>query len=51
MTKYLENELFSTLKFLNFNLIEFENLIKNKKKNWRYKNKFVFDFFGRKYMS
>jgi hypothetical protein len=47
----LEKELLSTLKFLNFNLNEFENLIKNKKKGWRFKNEFVFNFFTRKYMT
>ena len=47
----LENELLSTLKFLNFNLNEFDNLIDNKKKNWRFKNEFVFNFFGRKYIA
>ena len=47
----LENELLSTLKFLNFNFNEFENLIKNKKKDWRFKNEFVFNFFGRKYIA
>ena len=47
----LENEFFSTLKFLNFNLNEFKNLIENKKKGWRFKNEFVFNFFSRKYMA
>lgn len=47
----LENEFLSTLKFLNFNLNEFENLIENKKKGWRFKNEFIFNFFGRKYMA
>ena len=47
----LEKELLSTLKFLNFNLNDFENLIENKKKGWRFKNEFVFNFFGRKYMA
>ena len=49
--KILEKELLSTLKFLNFNLTEFENLIENKKKGWRFKNEFVFNFLGRKYMT
>ncbi len=47
----LESDLFSSLKFLNFDKDNFINLIKNKKTSWRYKNNFVYMYFGRKYMA
>ena len=47
----LENELISALKFLGYNNSDFHNLIKNKKSSWRFKNEFVYDFFGRIYIA
>ena len=49
--KNLEIELISTLKFLQLNKIDFFNLIKNKQRSWRYKNDFVYNFIGRKYLA
>ena len=31
--------------------INFYNLIKNKLSSWRFKNNFVYDYFGRKYLA
>ena len=47
----LENELISSLKFLNLSKNDFYNIIKNEKKSWRFKNEFVYVFFGRKYLA
>ena len=47
----LEDELISSLKFLNLNKNDFYNMIKNEKKSWRFKNEFVYVFFGRKYLA
>tara|TARA_Y100000816_G_scaffold175631_1_gene126541 strand:- start:5113 stop:6960 length:1848 start_codon:yes stop_codon:yes gene_type:complete len=47
----LEYELNSTLNFFEINLLQFDNLIKNQFKTWRYKNDFVYNFFGRKYLA
>ena len=47
----LENELNSTSNFFNLNISEFNKLISNQKKTWRFKNNFVYNFFGRKYLA
>jgi len=47
----LENELISSVKFLNFDEDDFFDLIKNELKSRRYQNPFVRKFFGRKYMA
>jgi len=47
----IENELFSTIKFLGLDNNNFYDLIKNKKSSWRFKNEFVYDYFGRKYLA
>ena len=47
----LENELNSTSNFFNINISEFNELISNQKKTWRFKNNFVYNFFGRKYLA
>ena len=47
----LENELISVVKFLGYNNTDFHNLIRNKKSSWRFKNEFMYDFFGRIYMA
>ena len=47
----LENELNSASNFFEINLEEFNNLIKNQHKIWRFKNDFVYNFFGRKYLA
>jgi len=47
----LEEELISSIKFLGLNKNFFYNLIKNKKSTWRFKNNFVYNYFGRKYMA
>lgn len=47
----LENELISSMKFLRLSKNDFHDLIKNKKSSWRFKNNFVFNFFGRKYLA
>jgi hypothetical protein len=49
--QFLENELISTLKFFELNKNDFYNLIKNKKSSWRFKNEFIYVFFGRKYLA
>ena len=49
--EFLENELISTLKFFKLNKSDFYDLIKNKKSSWRFKNEFVYVFFGRKYIA
>ena len=49
--KILENELNSTSNFFNININEFNELISNKKKTWRFKNDFVYNFFGRQYLA
>ena len=49
--KILENELNSTSNFFNININEFKELISNKKKTWRFKNDFVYNFFGRQYLA
>ncbi len=47
----LEIELNSTSNFFNLNISEFNKLISNQKKTWRFKNNFVYNFFGRKYLA
>ena len=47
----LEVELISSLKLLNLTKIDFYNLIKNQKSSWRFKNDFVYNYFGRKYLA
>ena len=47
----LEEDLISSMKFLGLNKDNFYDLIKNKKKNWRFKNEFTFQYFGRKYLA
>ena len=50
-TETLEIELISSLKFLEVDKDNFYNLIKNKRKSWRFKNDFVYNYFGRKYLA
>tara|TARA_B100000795_G_scaffold214573_1_gene168328 strand:- start:3177 stop:5054 length:1878 start_codon:yes stop_codon:yes gene_type:complete len=50
-TETLEIELISSLKFLKIDKDNFYNLIKNKRKSWRFKNDFVYNYFGRKYLA
>ena len=47
----LENELISSIKFLGLDKKNFNDLIENKIKSWRFKNEFVFNYFGRKYLA
>ena len=47
----LENELISSTKFLGLDKNNFYKLIKNQQGAWRFKNNFVYDYFGRKYMA
>ena len=47
----LEEELISSMKFLGLSNDNFYSLIKNKKKSWRFKNEFTFNYFGRKYLA
>ena len=47
----LENELISSIKFLGLDKKNFNDLIENKMKSWRFKNEFVFNYFGRKYLA
>ena len=47
----LEEELISSMKFLKLDRTDFYNLIKNELKSWRFKNEFVYIFFGRKYLA
>ena len=47
----LEEELISSIKFLGFDKYSFYNLIKNEQGSWRFKNNFVYNYFGRKYMA
>ena len=47
----LENELISSTKFLGLDKNNFYQLIKNQQGAWRFKNNFVYDYFGRKYMA
>ena len=47
----LEKELYSTANFFNLDLQQFNELIKNELKSWRYKNDFIYNFFGRKYLA
>ena len=47
----LENELISSLKFLKLNKNDFYDLIKNKRQSWRFKNNFVYNYFGRNYLA
>ena len=47
----LENELISSTKFLGLDKNNFYQLIRNQKGTWRFKNNFVYDYFGRKYMA
>ena len=49
--KMLEEELISSIKFLGLDKEFFYNLIKNKRKSWRFKNNFSYNYFGRKYMA
>ncbi len=50
-TETIENELISTFNFFNLDENDLENLIENKFKTWRYKNDFIYNFFGRKYLA
>ena len=45
----IEEDLISSMKFLGLSNDNFHSLIKNKKKSWRFKNEFTFNYFGRKY--
>ena len=47
----LENELISSTKFLGLDKNNFYQLIKNQQGAWRFKNNFVYNYFGRKYMA
>ena len=47
----LENELISSIKFLNLDKNDFYEIIKNERGSWRFKNEFVYVFFGRKYLA
>jgi len=47
----LEKELISSIKFLDLDKNDFYEIIKNEKKSWRFKNEFVYVFFGRKYLA
>ena len=47
----LEEELISSIKFLGFDKYSFYNLIQNEQGSWRFKNNFVYNYFGRKYMA
>ena len=47
----IENDLINTFKFLSLDSKDFMNFIKNKKKNWRYMNLNVADFFFYKYQA
>ena len=47
----LEEEIIASLKFLDLNKIDFYKLIKNKRISWRFKNEFVYIYFGRKYLA
>ena len=47
----IENELISSIKFLGLDKKNFNDLIENKMKSWRFKNEFVFNYFGRKYLA
>ena len=47
----LEEDLISSMKFLGLSNDNFHSLIKNKKKSWRFKNEFTFNYFGRKYLA
>jgi hypothetical protein len=47
----LEEELISSIKFLGLDKNNFYQLIKNQQGSWRFKNNFVYDYFGRKYMA
>ena len=47
----LEEDLISSMKFLGLSKDNFYDLIKNKKKSWRFKNEFTFHYFGRKYLA
>ena len=48
---HLEKELYSTANFFSLDLQKFNKLIKNEIKLWRYKNDFIYNFFGRKYLA
>ncbi len=50
-TESIENELISTFSFFNLDTNDLENLVENKLKNWRYKNDFTYNLFGRKYLA
>ena len=50
-TETLENELISSLKFLKLSKNDFYDLIKNKRQSWRFKNNFVYNYFGRNYLA
>tara|TARA_B100000700_G_scaffold331764_1_gene468175 strand:- start:9425 stop:11287 length:1863 start_codon:yes stop_codon:yes gene_type:complete len=50
-TEKIENELISTFNFFNLSEEDLENLIENKFKSWRYKNDFIYNLFGRKYLA
>jgi len=47
----LEKELISSIKFLDLDKNDFYEIIKNEKNSWRFKNEFVYVFFGRKYLA
>ena len=47
----IEEELFSSMKFLGLTKNDFYNLIKNEKGSWRYRNDFNYFYWGRKYLA
>ena len=47
----IEEELFSSMKFLGLTKNDFYNLIKNEKGSWRYRNDFNYLYWGRKYLA
>jgi len=47
----LENDLIKSFKFLNLNIYDFKDFLRNKKELWRYLNRNVTTFFYQKYMA
>jgi hypothetical protein len=47
----IENDLIKSFKFLNLNIYDFNNFLKNKKESWRYVNRNVATFFLYKYQA
>ena len=47
----IENDLIKSFKFLNLNIYDFSNFLKNKKESWRYLNRNVATFFFYKYQA